>query len=141
MGQQKPSFYDRVISDVKNSTEFIDFCNSHEIIDLNFKVKQYLFPFCENYNMFSKEVKNKKLINHCDDANWFSEEIIKDKRLKRKCDRGKKLLTVYFSGMVDDYIVVEIVAKKIEHESFLFLYKVTTDDLIEKIDEVHLFKN
>jgi hypothetical protein len=139
--QNKSELYDKIIFDIENSKELEEFTISHNINKLNFKVKQYLYPFCENYNMFKKENLNKEIIETCINDNWFSSELERDDALKNKCSKGKKTLILYFTNTVDNYIIAEIVVKKAEQESLLFLYKFDNEALIEKVESIHIFKN
>lgn len=139
--QNKSALYDKIILDIKHSKELAEFTTSHNVKKLTFKVKQYLYPFCENYNMFKKGNFNKEIIEYCSKDDWFSSELKKDEALKRKCTKGKKPLILYFTNIIDNYIIAEIVVKRAEQESLLFLYKLDNETSIEKVEAIHIFKN
>ena len=70
--KNKSVLYDKIIVDIKKSKELKEFSTNHNVKKLNFKVKQYLYPFCENYNMFKKDSLTQEIIDSCANDDWFS---------------------------------------------------------------------
>jgi len=139
--QNKSVLYDKIIVDIKKSKELEEFSTNHNVKKLNFRVRQYLYSFCENYNMFKKGSLTQEIIESCANDDWFSSESKKDENLKNKSDKGKKPLILYFTNTIDNYIITEVVVKKAEQESLLFLYKFDDKNSIRKIDAIRIFKN
>lgn len=106
--------YDRIISDIRNSKELQEFTESHNVKKLNFEVNQYLFHLCENSDVFQKDNLNDKIIKYCNEYDWFSLELRKDKSVKCKSTKRKENSILNFTESIDNYIIVEIVVKKPE---------------------------
>lgn len=139
--QNKLSLYDKIVMDIKNSKELALFTTSHNIEELNFEIKEHLYPFCESYNVFKKSNLNKKIIESCSNGDWFSSKLIKEEALKNKISKGEKPMMVYFTNSIENHIIVEIVAEIARQESLFFLYKFDDKNSIEKLKAIHIFKN
>jgi hypothetical protein len=139
------SVYENVIKDIKSSKDFNQFSKRRNILCSNFYVQKYDYSICGFGQMFKDEKFNQDYKEICDEDYDLVKYDSSISNLDKFSDKGENCFIIYFSEIVNNRILVEVISKDDEsksgHESLYYLYLIEESNnkvkLIESIKVIH----